>query len=511
MVPAQGLAVVLAAVPGLVEVLGNRPPALVPSAEKTITGFCAIRGAAVPPAAAEQVDVRQPLAVEAAFACRLPAGLKLSASVDWGDGSHGPATVEPDKRTPAWLLLPPAVASIAAPSAVSGKLVAAHPYASAELYTVRITLQVARADGAVSSFSRTHRLRVRDPSAAHQPWRFDLEAIMVNCGEQQACDFPAPLGTRINAEAVFKFGPSWLASHSARWDWGDGKSEDVPATSRGGVGRAAASHVYTKGGRFKLRLALTGRHKDGTPDAKTQTFDVVVADMAIDELAGPPGPVAGGYPVDLQATFRYSDPKRTRRAKWEWGDGVTSDGELSERSGMGTAFGQHTYKKAGVYKAKLVLADGEGQATAAVEVTVTSPGSVTATGSIPCPAGVLIGNPDASGQAQMTLSARHDGAAASGTFRLAGPGFEFQSEHLESLAISPKEARVSGLGALNGRRPYSFTLDVWSASRAEGQPEQPLARLRIFDAATRRPVFDNDVFDGALQPMVGAKLSFVVE
>ena len=500
------------AIPGMVELVANRPPTVVPAAPAAVSGFLAFRGGGVPPLAAEEIDTRKPLVLEGAFACRTTQPVRITATVEWGDGASGAATVQRDREAPAWLAVPAPLAAVPPANASYGKVVATHEYAAAELYTVRVTFQVTReADGATSTFVRTHRLRVRDPGLAVQPWRFDLESISVSCNDSQACEFPLPLGTRVSTEAVYKFGVSWLAAHTARWEWGDGTSGDGTASSRGGVGRASGTHVYGKGGRYKTKLTLTGRHKDGTQDSRTQTFDVAIADIAIDEITGPSAAVPSGYPVDFQAAFRYGDPKRQRKAKWTWGDGQTSDGELSERAGQGSVFGQHTFGKSGVYKAKLTIADGEAETSAAVEVTVSAPGTVNASGTLPFPAGVFLADPKAAGQAQFSLTARHDGASASGGFRLSGPGFDFQSERIESLAISKAGAHASGTASLNGHRPYSFSVDVWTAPPAEGRPEMHMARVRVHDLARQRAVFDNDVFDGALQPLVGARLHFVAE
>jgi hypothetical protein len=94
---------------------------------------------------------------------------------------------------------------------------------------------------------------------------------------------------------------------------------------------------------------------------------------------------------------------------------------------------------------------------------------------------------------------------------LSSSGFEFVADRFESLAVSKSEAHASGTGTFNGARPFSFAVDVWTAPNGEGQPPVPLARVRIHDLAKQREVFDNDVFDGALQAMVGASMTFSAE
>jgi hypothetical protein len=501
-----------AAVPGLVELVANRPPTVVPPAPPSVTGFIALRGAGVPALAPEEIDTRKPLAVAAAFACRTTDRVRVTATVDWGDGATGPAAVTLDPGAPAWLAVPPTVATVPSTNAQYGKAAATHEYAAAELYNVRVTFTLTReGDGAAATFVRLHRLRVRDPALANQPWRFDLDIIRLRCNEGTSCDFPLPLATRINTEADYRFGVSWLATHTARWDWGDGTSEDGVASSRAGVGRASGTHVFAKGGRYKVKLTLNARHKDGTPESRTQPFDMIVSDMAIDDLGGPPGAVSTGVPVEFHAAYRFTDPKRKRKAVWSWGDGKQSPGELSERNGQGTVHAEHTFTRAGVIKVKLALSDGETEIGGSVELTVSSPGSVNATGTLPFAAGVLVVDPKASGQAQLSLNARHDGTSPSGGFRLSGPGFELQSEQIETLAIGKTEAHATGTATFNGQRPYSFSVDVWTSPAAEGRPEMHMARVRVQDLARQRPIFDNDVFDGALQPLTGARLQFTAQ
>jgi hypothetical protein len=137
---------------------------------------------------------------------------------------------------------------------------------------------------------------------------------------------------------------------------------------------------------------------------------------------------------------------------------------------------------------------------------VSQPGSVNASGAIACAAGVFVTSPKTAGTAHFELTARHDGAQPSGTFRVSASGFDFTAEQITSLAISSGQASASGTGSLNGQRPYEFSIDVWTTPPADGRPLQRWARLRITDQAKQKNVFDNDVFDGALQPMTEGRI-----
>jgi hypothetical protein len=506
-----GHAAAFAAAP-IVEVIGDRPPRVAsaaPVARPTppAGGFVVFRGSGVPPMAAEQVDVRVPLQLKAAYAGGASDKVRVSAAVEWGDGSRSEATVAPEPLAPAWAGAAAALAAIPSSQSFQGQVTAAHAYAAAEAYTIRVTLQVVReSDKAAFSFTRTHRLRVRDPALAEQPWRFDVDSIMLVCPDGQACAFPLALDGRVEAQAQLKFGPSWLAAHTAYWEWGDGASSVGQVNVAGGVGRASGTHAYAKGGKVTLKLTLTGKHKDGTPESRTQTIELLVADVAIDDIAGPGDSIPGGLPADFQANFRYKDGKRKRKATWSWGDGQTGAGLLSERDGAGSVSGRHTYGTAGQFKVTLAIADGQAEVTRSVEVTVSKPGTVSASGMVPCPAGVLVGDPKKAGQARMELNAHHDGAVPSGVFHLSGSGFDFQADHFETLAVSATQAHAAGSGTFNGQRPFGFTVDVWTTAAADGRPQQQWARIRVTDEAKQKNVFDNDLFDGALQPMTDARI-----
>jgi PKD repeat protein len=508
-----------AAVPGLVELVADRSPAIVPPSAvapaappSPPAGFVALRGAAVPTMAPEEVDVRMAVPIAAAFVCRTPDRVRVAATVDWGDGTRGPATVRASAMPPTWLTPPPALAALMTASPNQGTIVASHAYSAADLYTIRVTLDVTReSDGATSSFVRTHRLRVRDPALATQPWMFELDSISFTCNGGQACSFPFTLDARVETHARFKFGASWLAGHTAAWEWGDGATSVGTISGTGGQRRAVGTHVYAKGGKLRVKLTLTGRYKDGTSEVRTQNVDVLVADVALDPILGPVDSAPTGIPATFQGVYRYGDGKRTRRATWTWGDGKTTPGEISERSGLGSVFGQHVYAKAGRYKVVLAVGDPEAEVTTSLEITVSSPGTVTASGHIACPAGVFVSDRTVSGIARFDLNARHDGATPSGTFRLSGPSFEFVAERFDSLAISATEANATGTGTLNGQRPYTFTIDVWKTPAADGGPRSHWARVRITDQAKQANVFDNDVFDGALQPFSGGRVRLVTE
>jgi PKD repeat protein len=498
-------------IPGLVEIVSDKPAAVMtttpPGARPVpFTGYVALRGSTVPPMGAEQVDVRTPWALSAAFACRTPGKVKVTAAVEWGDGARGEAAVTPEKTAPAWLVVPSTLTSVAASDVFYGRLAATHAYASADLYTVRVTLQVTSDAGAMSSFVRTQRVRVRDAALAQQPWLFDLEGLSLLCADGQPCAFPLALDSRVTAQARFRFGPAWQSGQTARWEWGDGVASAGQVTGSGGLGRVMGPHTYMKGGKYPLRLTVTGRYKDGSTDSRVQTLDLIVADVAIDDIAAPPGGIPKGLPAEFQTSYRYTDAQRQRKATWAWGDGTSTAGQLSERSGVGSVFAQHSFAKAGLYKVTLTIADGQSETSASASVTVSAPGSVNASGALACPAGVFVGNAKATGPARLELNARHDGAAPSGTFRLTANGFDFQSEQITTLAISGTQATASGTGTFNGQRPFSFDVDVWATPAADGRPAQKWARVRITDQAKQKGVFDNDVFDGALQPMADGRV-----
>ena len=139
-------------------------------------------------------------------------------------------------------------------------------------------------------------------------------------------------------------------------------------------------------------------------------------------ISGPLGPVAPGIPIRVSASFTDQDTFETHTALWNWGDGTTLAGTVTESGGSGSVTGAHVYAVAGVYALTVTVTDSDGctgqssfQVTIAPSILVlspTAPGALTLSGnaSINIPGAVVVASTSstalsASGNAQLSASA----------------------------------------------------------------------------------------------------------
>jgi hypothetical protein len=161
---------------------------------------------------------------------------------------------------------------------------------------------------------------------------------------------------------------------------------------------------------------------------------------------------------------------------WDWGDGATSPGTVTESAGSGTATGGHTYALAGVYSIKLTVTDtagGTGFATFQyVVVYDPSAGYVTGGGWIDSPAGAYVANPSLAGRANFGFVSKYQPGAAVPTgnteFQFKVANFNFKSTSYDWLVVSGAKARYRGVGTVNGVAGYAFELTAWDGQGPGG-------------------------------------------
>ncbi len=140
-----------------------------------------------------------------------------------------------------------------------------------------------------------------------------------------------------------------------RWDWdfGDG------ATASG----AQASHTYTAGGLYTVRLTVTDDSGRQASTADTVTVNETTSSGNLKPLAAVSAdPLAGDAPLEVRfdASASVDSDGRIVSYTWSFGDGATASG----------AQVSHTYIQAGIYTATVTVVDDEG-ASAAASVIVT--------------------------------------------------------------------------------------------------------------------------------------------
>jgi PKD repeat protein len=121
-----------------------------------------------------------------------------------------------------------------------------------------------------------------------------------------------------------------------------------------------ASHTYHEDGTYSPLLTVTD--SDGATD--TLTFTVKVKNVAPDVFDGTDKTVDEGSHISFSGSFTDPGAYDTHTATWDWGDGFSSPGSVSEENvppnSTGTATGSHTFSDDGTYKVVLTVQDDEG-------------------------------------------------------------------------------------------------------------------------------------------------------
>jgi uncharacterized delta-60 repeat protein len=213
-------------------------------------------------------------------------------------------------------------------------------------------------------------------------------------------------------------------------------------------------------------------------------------------ISTPPQPVLIRTTVMVSASFTYNIPTDQHTAIWNWGDGMTSAGVVTEANGQGTVTGSHVFAVPGVYQVTVTVTDqrgASGSATAIPGVVVFIPilGVITGSGRIVSPPGAFARNPALSGKASFQLSARSTsthGSAARGKFVLnfKAAGLSFRSTSVNWLVVSGNTAWYEGTGTINGAGSYNFLVSLASGGGRTGK-----LRIRIWNATTGAIVYDS--------------------
>jgi hypothetical protein len=238
----------------------------------------------------------------------------------------------------------------------------------------------------------------------------------------------------------------------------------------------------------------------GLSTVASATVNVLNVAPAVGTINAPVAPVQVDTSISASANFTESGALDTHTAIWNWGDGATSSGVVSEANGSGSASGDHTYSAAGVYTVTLTVTDKDGAAAQSVfqYVVVYDPGAgfVTGGGWINSPAGAYAANPSLTGKANFGFVSKYQkGASApSGNtqfnFHLAS--LNFQSASYQWLVIAGPKAQFKGEGVINGGGSYGFMLTAIDGQLNGGGGVDKF-RIKIWDKATGNTVYDNQI------------------
>ena len=210
----------------------------------------------------------------------------------------------------------------------------------------------------------------------------------------------------------------------------------------------------------------------------------------------------------INASVSFTDPDKldTHTAVWDWGNGNTSAGVVTEANGSGTIGGSYTYLAPGVYSVSVTVDDGYGNSDAAsyqyIVVYDPNGGFVTGGGWINSPAGAFTANPTLAGKATFGFVAKYQKGAnipvGNTEFQFHMAGLSFKSTSYEWLVVAGSKAQFKGRGMINGQGTYKFMITA-----DDGSPDTFRIKIWTVDSfGAEITVYDN----GSQQALGGGSI-----
>lgn len=223
------------------------------------------------------------------------------------------------------------------------------------------------------------------------------------------------------------------------------------------------------------------------------------------EVSAPITPVMVNTSVDVNVPFTDADALDTHTAVWDWGDGTTSAGMVTEAGGAGVITGDHVYTTPGLYAIQVTVSDDFGNSdTATFEfVVVYDPngGFVTGGGWIDSPAGAYLLDPTLEGKATFGFVAKYKKGASvpegNTEFQFKAGDLNFKSTGYEWLVVAGSKAQFKGVGTINGLGEYKFMITA-----LDGNPDAFRVKIWYEDGSGEITIYDN----GSNQPIGGGSI-----
>lgn len=274
------------------------------------------------------------------------------------------------------------------------------------------------------------------------------------------------------------------------WDFGDGISTPLSSS-------ATALHTYTDNGSFTATLTVKDSY--GVIGAPSVTVTVNNVAPPVGLINASLDPVQVNMAITASASFSDPGTLDTHTAVWDWGDGTTSPGSVTEANGSGFVNGSHTYTSAGVYTVTLTVTDkdgGTGISTYVYAVYDPNGGFVTGGGWINSPAGAYVAGSGMTGVINFGFVSKYhkgDSVPTGNTeFQLKDGSLNFHSTSSDWLVISDNKARYKGSGTINGTGDYGFILTATDGQYNDNTAPD-LFRIKITNKTDGSVVYDNQM------------------
>jgi large repetitive protein len=247
-------------------------------------------------------------------------------------------------------------------------------------------------------------------------------------------------------------------SWTATVDYGDGLGAQPLSLSGANF---SLSHLYPDNGTYWITVTATDNQGRTGSNQIQVTVNNVAPTVDTFTVSNPVIQINNGITT---STANFTDPGvlDTHTAIWDWGDGNTTSGTVSESNGSGTvSAASHTYTTAGVYTITLTVTDKDGGAGTSVYQYEAAYD--------PTPQGIFTGarlfnnpssaSPSTSGQVQFGIVAKYSGSAPSGNASMNFPAanLKFVATSISTLVIANGKATLQGSGTVNGTSGYTFS------------------------------------------------------
>ncbi len=282
-------------------------------------------------------------------------------------------------------------------------------------------------------------------------------------------------GAVINEGSTYAENGSFTDSDSTSWtatvDYGDGSGLQPLTISNTNF---SLNHRYKDNGTYTVTVSVT----DNQGATATIMASVTVNNVAptVGVITAPASPTQVNTAITASANFTDPGILDTHTASWNWGDGNTTSGTVTESNGVGLVSDSHTYTTAGVYTVTLTVADNNnGSGTTAYQYIVmydTSAGFITGSGKYNSLAGWDTQHTSASGDVKFGIQAKYNGSnttpIGNTKWNFKNSNLDFVSTAYDWLVVSSGRATLKGHGTINGSGSYTFLTSVIDGSQSGG-------------------------------------------
>jgi hypothetical protein len=240
---------------------------------------------------------------------------------------------------------------------------------------------------------------------------------------------------------------------------------------------------------------------DGYMNSSAPTpVTVLNADPLITLIDAPLDPVQIGSEVFVNADFDDPGTEDIHTATCDWGDETTTEAEVMQNPGSGTASCSYGYSSAGVYTLSIIVNDDDSGSDEEIfqYIVIYDPdgGFVTGGGWITSPEGAYTPDPTLTGKGTFGFVSKYKKGANVPTgnteFHFKVADLKFKSDSYQWLVVAGPKAQFNGTGTINGEGEYGFMLTAIDGEINGGGGEDKF-RIKIWDVATDLVIYDNKI------------------